>query len=55
MKALPWIIAGTAIGVAAYVVLNTPGPEYATGNDTLEQAAVLGFIRLCDHPQERGN
>jgi uncharacterized protein YjbJ (UPF0337 family) len=39
MKALPWIIAGTAIGVAAYVVLNTPGPEYATGNDTLEQAA----------------
>jgi uncharacterized protein YjbJ (UPF0337 family) len=39
MKALPWILAGTALGVAAYIVINTPGPEYATGNDTLETAA----------------
>jgi uncharacterized protein YjbJ (UPF0337 family) len=39
MKALPWILAGTALGVAAYIVINTPGPEYATGNDTLEAAA----------------
>jgi uncharacterized protein YjbJ (UPF0337 family) len=39
MKALPWIIALAGLGAAAYVVLNTPGPEYATGSDTLEDAA----------------
>ena len=36
---LPWILAGLGIGFAAYVLLNTPGPEYATGNDDLEDAA----------------
>jgi uncharacterized protein YjbJ (UPF0337 family) len=39
MKALPWIIAAAGLGVAAYVLANTPGPEYATGNDDLEDAA----------------
>jgi len=39
MKALPWILAAVGIGVAAYVVANTPGPQYATGNDDVESAA----------------
>ncbi len=39
MKNLPWIIAAIGIGAAAYVVMNTPGPEYATGNDNVEGAA----------------
>jgi uncharacterized protein YjbJ (UPF0337 family) len=39
MKALPWVIAATALGIAAYVVVNTPGPEYATGSDSVEDAA----------------
>jgi len=39
MKAFPWIIAAVGIGVAAYVVANTPGPQYATGNDDVESAA----------------
>jgi uncharacterized protein YjbJ (UPF0337 family) len=36
---LPWILAAIGLGVAAYVVMNTPGPEYATGNDSIEDAA----------------
>ena len=39
MKSLPWIIALAGLGAAAYVLLNTPGPEYATGSDTVESAA----------------
>jgi uncharacterized protein YjbJ (UPF0337 family) len=39
MKAIPWIIAGVAIGLAAYVVLNQPGPQYVAGNDDFEDAA----------------
>jgi uncharacterized protein YjbJ (UPF0337 family) len=39
MKSLPWILAAVGLGVAAYVVINTPGPEYATGNDDIENAA----------------
>lgn len=39
MKSLPWLIAAVGIGVAAYVVMNTPGPEYSTGNDSVEGAA----------------
>ena len=39
MKALPWVIAGVGVGIAAYVVLNQPGPQYATGNDDVEYAA----------------
>jgi uncharacterized protein YjbJ (UPF0337 family) len=36
---LPWILAGIGIGFAAYILLNTPGPEYSTGSDDLEDAA----------------
>ncbi len=39
MNKLPWFLAAIGIGVAAYVVLNTPGPEYATGYDSIEDAA----------------
>ena len=39
MKSLPWILAAVGLGVAAYVVTNTPAPEYATGNDDIENAA----------------
>jgi len=39
MKALPWLIAGVGFGLAAYFVLNQPGPQYATGNDDIEDAA----------------
>jgi uncharacterized protein YjbJ (UPF0337 family) len=39
MKALAWVIAGVGVGVAAYIVLNQPGPQYATGDDDLEYAA----------------
>ena len=39
MKALPWILAGIGVGIATYVVLNQPGPQYATGNDDVEDAA----------------
>ncbi len=39
MKAFPWIIAGIGAGIAAYVMLNQPGPQYATGNDDVEDAA----------------
>jgi uncharacterized protein YjbJ (UPF0337 family) len=39
VKAIPWIIAGIGVGIAAYVVLNQPGPQSATGNDDVEEAA----------------
>ena len=39
MKALPWLIAGVGLSLAAYFVLNQPGPQYATGNDDVEDAA----------------
>ena len=39
MKSLPWIIAAVGLGAAAYVVMNTPNPEYATGSDNVEGAA----------------
>jgi uncharacterized protein YjbJ (UPF0337 family) len=39
MKGLTWIIVGVVVGLAAYVTLNPPGPQYATGNDDIEDAA----------------
>ncbi len=39
MRSLPWILAAVGLGVAAYIVMNTPGPEYATGSDSIEDAA----------------
>ena len=39
MKALTWVITGVGAGIAAYIVLNQPGPRYATGDDDVEYAA----------------
>jgi uncharacterized protein YjbJ (UPF0337 family) len=39
MRAFPWLIAGVGLGLAAYFVSNQPGPQYATGNDDIEDAA----------------
>ncbi|AXC10220.1 hypothetical protein ACPOL_0863 [Acidisarcina polymorpha] len=39
MKTLAWIIAGVGLGLAAYFVLNQPGPQFATGYDDIEDAA----------------
>jgi uncharacterized protein YjbJ (UPF0337 family) len=40
MKTLPWILAGVGAGAAvAYVVLNQPKPQSATGWDSVENAA----------------
>src|ERR1700728_3041189 len=39
MKALSWGIAGVAVAIVAYIVLNQPGPQYATGDDDVEYAA----------------
>jgi hypothetical protein len=39
MKALPWLIADVGHGLAAYFVLNQPDPQYATGNDDIEDPA----------------
>lgn len=36
---LPWILAGTALAAAAYILFNQPGPQYATGYDSVEDAA----------------
>jgi uncharacterized protein YjbJ (UPF0337 family) len=39
MKALTWVIAGVGAGVAAYIVFNQPGPQYAAGDNDAEYAA----------------
>jgi uncharacterized protein YjbJ (UPF0337 family) len=39
MKNLPWFIAALGLGAVAYVIAKTPGPQYATGNDSIEDAA----------------
>jgi uncharacterized protein YjbJ (UPF0337 family) len=39
MKALAWIMAGVGVGIAAYIVLNQPGLQSATGDDDVEYAA----------------
>jgi len=39
MKNLPWVLAAVGLGLAVFVVVNTPGPEYATGLDSVEDAA----------------
>jgi uncharacterized protein YjbJ (UPF0337 family) len=44
MKALPWILAGVGAGAAiAYVILNQPQPQAATGWDSVENAAIRTF------------
>lgn len=39
MKGLTWLVAGVGVGIAAYIVLNQPGPQYATGDKDVEYAA----------------
>jgi len=39
MKALTWVMAGVGAGIAAYIILNQPGPRYATGDEDVEYAA----------------
>jgi uncharacterized protein YjbJ (UPF0337 family) len=39
MKSVLWMIAGASVGVAAYLILNQPGPQYAAGDDDIEYAA----------------
>ena len=39
MKTFPWIFVGVGFGVLAYIVLNQPGPQYATGDGDVEYAA----------------
>jgi uncharacterized protein YjbJ (UPF0337 family) len=39
MKALLWVIAGASAGIAAFIILNQPGPQYASGDDDVEYAA----------------
>jgi uncharacterized protein YjbJ (UPF0337 family) len=44
MKALPWILAGVGAGAAvAYLVLNQPRMQAATGWDSVENAANRTF------------
>jgi uncharacterized protein YjbJ (UPF0337 family) len=39
MKPFFWVLAGASFAVAAYIILNQPGPEYGTGSDDVEFAA----------------
>jgi uncharacterized protein YjbJ (UPF0337 family) len=39
MKALTWVMAGVGAGIAAYIILNQPGPRYAAGDEDVEYAA----------------
>lgn len=39
MKPLAWVILGAGACIAAYILINQPGPQYATGDDDVEYAA----------------
>lgn len=39
MKTLAWFAAGIGVGLVIYLIANAPEPLYATGSDTLEDAA----------------
>jgi uncharacterized protein YjbJ (UPF0337 family) len=39
MKAFPWIAISVVAAVAAYIIINQPGPAYATGDPDVEGAA----------------
>jgi uncharacterized protein YjbJ (UPF0337 family) len=39
MKTLAWFAAGIGIGLVVYLIANAPESQYATGSDTLEDAA----------------
>lgn len=36
---LVWLTAGVGLGIAAYLIFNTPAPRYATGSEDVEDAA----------------
>ena len=41
MKSFSWILAGIGIGAfIAYIVMNTPEPQYSTGSSDVEDAAL---------------
>jgi uncharacterized protein YjbJ (UPF0337 family) len=39
MKTLLWLTAGVGLGLAGYMILNMPGPRYATGSEDVEDTA----------------
>jgi uncharacterized protein YjbJ (UPF0337 family) len=39
MKSLGWLAVGAGLAAAVYILLNQPGPQYATGIDEVEDAA----------------
>lgn len=39
MKTLAWLVAGVGIGFVAYLIANTPEPEYATGSEDVAKTA----------------
>jgi uncharacterized protein YjbJ (UPF0337 family) len=39
MKTFAWLTAGIGLGLAAYLIANARGPQYATGYDDVEDAA----------------
>lgn len=39
MKTLMWLAAGVGLGLVAYLIVNTPGPQHATGSESVEDAA----------------
>lgn len=39
MKTVAWFAAGIGVGLVIYLIANAPGPQHATGSDTLEGAA----------------
>jgi uncharacterized protein YjbJ (UPF0337 family) len=44
MKNLPWIVAGIGVGAAVtWLLFSQPSPQYATGSDTIEDAANRTF------------
>jgi uncharacterized protein YjbJ (UPF0337 family) len=39
MKTLAWLAAGIGVGLTVYLIANAPVSEYATGSDTVADAA----------------
>jgi uncharacterized protein YjbJ (UPF0337 family) len=39
MKSLPWFLAAAGVAAAAYILINSPEPQAATGLDSVEDAA----------------
>jgi uncharacterized protein YjbJ (UPF0337 family) len=39
MKTLAWLAAGVGVGLTAYLIMNAPAPQSATGYDDVEDAA----------------